>query len=268
MSARPVVWVRGAGELGSATALTLHRVGFPVLLSELERPLAIRRTVTFSDAVFEGRAEVEGVSALRTTPDRAAQAGSQGAIALVYDDPGRIVAEAAPVAVVDARMIKRAEDLRGLAPLQVAMGPGCEAGVHCDAVVETKRGHTLGRVVWSGPAAPDTGVPGKLGGRSVGRVIYSPTEGEIRWRARFGEIVEEGQVIGTVGGAEVRAPFRGMVRGMISPRVTAWKGLKIGDVDPRGEEVDPYLVSDKARSVARASLEALLMLLRSGEGER
>lgn len=260
-----IVWVRGAGELGSATALVLHRVGFRVLLSERAEPLAIRRNVCFCDAVLEGMAEVEGVRARRLSEETLPNAWDRDEIALVIDNPDTIVEIVQPSIMVDARMLKRASNLTPFAPITVGLGPGFEAGVHCGAVIETKRGHDLGRVLMTGSAAPNTGVPGSLGGRSKERVVYSPAAGRVQWKVPFGYLVEDGESFGMVDGTPIIAPFSGMVRGMISPQVSVDKGTKIADVDPRGEGVDFESVSDKARCVGRGVLEAVLMMQRGLE---
>jgi len=262
MDGNRTVWVRGAGELGSATAVVLHRTGFRVLLSERAEPLAIRRTVCFSDAVVNGKAQVEGIEARRTSSDRLEEVWAVDAIPLMIDDPEHPPEGRTLDAVVDARMLKRGTDLRSLAPLSVALGPGFVAGDQCDAVIETMRGHNLGRVIWEGNAAPDTRTPGTLGGESTRRVLYSPASGEVRWFVEFGSLVEEGQVFGDVGGKPIRAPFRGVVRGMILPGMRVEEGTKIADVDPRTTGVEIFSLSDKARCVGRGVLEALLVVLR------
>ncbi|MFH0883608.1 MAG: selenium-dependent molybdenum cofactor biosynthesis protein YqeB [bacterium] len=253
------VWVRGAGELASAVGVSLHRSGFHVWLSELPEPLAIRRTVTFSDAVFEGEAEVEDVRAVFCEPEAVEELLGSGEMPLVLDDPTRI-RELQPNAVVDARMRKRDDsELRSLAPFTVGVGPGFAAGTSCDCVIETMRGHNLGRIIWEGSASADTGVPGNIGGETARRVVYSPVQGKVVWSVKFGDLVEEGQLLGRVEEQDITAPLRGMVRGLISPRVFIPAKTKIADVDPRGASVDFTSISDKARSVGRAVLEAMMI---------
>lgn len=268
MNERMTVLVRGAGELGSAAAVTLHRAGFRVLLSERPDPLAIRRTVCFSDAVFDGRAAVEGIEAHLVPIDRVEEIFKAGAIALVLDDPGAIPARIQLDAVVDARMLKRADNLKALAPISIGLGPGCMPGLDCDAVIETMRGHDLGRVLWNQLALPDTGMPGDLGGETIRRVVYSPAPGQIDWRVDFGSFVIEGEPLGEVGGVSIPSPLAGVVRGLISPHITVEKGTKIADVDPRTQGVDIHTISDKARCVGRGVLEALLEVHQRRSGRR
>ncbi len=255
-----LVWVRGAGELGSAAALTLRRVGIAVFLSELPLPLAIRRTVTFSDAILEGTAIVEDIQGVRATVENMPQVISAGRIP-VLEDSLLIAQRLAPQVAVDARMLKGSGSGPGKSPFVIGLGPGFTAGDNCGAVVETKRGHNLARVIWSGSAQPDTGIPGKLGGETARRVIYAPTEGTLKWAVDFGALVEPGQRLGTIDSHEIVTPIAGLVRGLLSPRVPIPRGLKIADIDPRGATVDYRTVSDKARAVSRAVLEAILVHL-------
>ncbi len=257
-----LVWVRGAGELGSAAALTLRRVGIAVFLSELPQPLAIRRTVTFSDAILEGTATVEDIQGMRATMENVPQVISAGKIPVLEDSPA-IAQLLAPQVAVDARMLKGSGSGPGLkSPFVIGLGPGFAAGDNCGAVVETRRGHNLGRVIWSGSAQRDTGVPGELGGETARRVFYAPAEGTLKWAVDFGALLEPGQRLGTIDSQEIVTPIAGLVRGLISPRVPMAGGLKIADIDPRGAAVDYRTVSDKARAVSRAVLEAILVYLR------
>ena len=253
------VWVRGAGELASGTVVSLHRSGFRVWLSELEYPLAIRRTVCFSDAVFEGRAAVEEVRGVLAEVGDVPRLLAEGVVPVLIDDPTRIL-RLEPDVVVDARMLKRDDpSLFRLAPFTVGLGPGFIAGRSCHAVIETMRGHDLGRIIWEGAASADTGTPGVIGGESERRVLFAPAGGAVSWEVDFGDIVREGGRLGVVGGVEIVSKLDGMVRGLISPRVPVTRGMKIGDVDPRGDGVDCHSISDKARAVGRGVLEAILV---------
>lgn len=256
------VWVRGAGELASATAHCLHSVGFRVVLSDLAVPLAIRRTVSFSEAMIRGTAELEGIQALQCAFSDVPNVLSQNKIALIEDDLESIGA-LHPDIMVDARMLKRHErSLLPLAPITVGLGPGFHAGRDCHAVIETLRGHDLGRIIWKGPARANTGIPGEVGGESYRRVIRAPQSGSIEWVVDIGDVVSVGALMGRLAGKyEIRAPLQGLVRGLISPRVPASPGLKIADIDPRGSIVDHLSISDKARSVGRGVLEAILIML-------
>lgn len=262
----PVV-VRGAGDLASGVILRLARAGVPVVALETASPLSVRRSVSFSEAVYEGRTAVEGTEAvLASGPAEALEAAGEGRVALLVDPDCSALAELGPRAFVDAVMAKRnLGTRRGLAPAVVALGPGFEAGVEADAVVETKRGHDLGRVIWKGFAAPDSGVPGFVEGRGPERVLRAPLAGRLEVLRGIGEAAEEGEaiarVVGPEGRAEFRAPFRGMIRGMLRDGSEVWPGLKIGDIDPRLERRFCYTVSDKSLAVSGGVLEALLALL-------
>ncbi|MCF7797302.1 MAG: EF2563 family selenium-dependent molybdenum hydroxylase system protein [Lentisphaeria bacterium] len=266
---KPVIIVRGAGELGSAVALTLNRVGYPVILTERSEPLAIRRPVTFSDAVFTGTASVEEITAVRTIPSELDEILHAQAIPLIVTDD--LPDFHFPVqALIDARMLKDSGITRpSQIPWVIGLGPGFEVGRNCDVIIETQRGHDLGRVLWHGCAATNSGVPGEIGGESRKRVIYSPIAGQVKWGVDFGKMVQAGQPMGRITADHIiTAPISGLVRGLISPLVTVKAGVKIGDVDPRGSQVSYQRISEKARNIARGVLEALLMLENNSFVER
>lgn len=247
----------GAGDVATGVALRLHRAGLAVALTELPDPLAVRRTVSFAEAVHAGTWSVEGVLARRagSLGEALALAGSGLIPVVVAPDPPRPVP--LPVyALVDARMRKVPPALStGDAPLVIGLGPGFEAGRHCHAVVETRRGHTLGRVLWSGAALPDTALPEG----DPRRVLRAPVAGEVTPHARIGERVERDQLIATVAGIEVRSPLAGVLRGLIRAGTRVTAGLKIGDVDARDEAAHYcHLVSDRALAIGGGVLEAIL----------
>jgi len=253
-----LVVLRGGGDLATGAAWRLKRAGFGLVVCELEAPLTVRRTVSFSTAVREGSVTVEGIRAVRTTVTGAAGLARSDLVPVVIS-PG-LPALGADV-VVDARMAKRVLDTTiDDAPLVVALGPGFTAGLDCHAVVETMRGPQLGRVIWSGSAAPNTGTPGEIGGRGAERVLRAPAAGTVSWRARIGDVVPAGAVLGTVDGSEVRAPFAGLVRGLVAGQTPVQAGLKIGDVDPRAG-TDWRQISDKALAIGGGVLEAVLTWL-------
>jgi xanthine dehydrogenase accessory factor len=255
-----LVVIRGGGDLASGVAYKLHIAGFPVIALELERPLAIRRTVAFASAVADGKVTIEGVDAVRVdAPDDAVATARRGAVAVMIS---HTLPELSQAIVVDARMAKRALDTTiDQAPLVVALGPGFTAGVDCHAVVETMRGHRLGRVIWEGSAAPDTGVPGTVGGASSQRIVRAPIDGTVVWHVAIGDLVDRGQTVGSVGTADVVAPLGGVVRGLITPGFSADVGMKIGDIDPRADRTACFEISDKSRSVGGGVLEAVLTWL-------
>jgi len=253
-----LVVLRGGGDLASGAAWRLKRAGFPLVVCELERPLTVRRSVSFSAAVQEGSVVVEGVRAVRATLAEAeGVAGTETVPVVVSADLPPLEADV----VVDARMAKRVLDTTiEDAPLVIALGPGFTAGVDCHAVVETMRGPRLGRVLWSGSAAQNTGTPGAIGGRGAERVLRAPTDGEVHWQARIGDIVSAGTVLGIVERAEIHAPFDGLVRGLLADGTPVHTGLKIGDIDPR-TDTDWRQISDKALAVGGGVLEAVLTWL-------
>ena len=256
------VLIRGAGEMASAVGAVLHRVGFSVILTELPIPLAIRRTVCFSDAMLNGSAEVEGIQAIKTDYNNYFDIIRNRKIPVLTDSI-EIIKNIKPEFLIDARLLKKSvNDRRSLSQFTVGLGPGFTVGKNCDAIIETMRGHNLGRVIWQGSASPNTGVPGKIGGESAKRVVYSPGVGNIKWLVKFGEIVKQNQVLGKIGEIEIKSHISGIIRGLISPKVNTTKGMKIADVDPRGKEVDYATISDKARCVGRGVLEAIMVHLK------
>ncbi len=256
-----LVIVRGGGDLGTGTAWRLHRSGFPVIVLDIERPLAIRRTVAFSTAVTEGSITVEGVEGvLVETPDAALDVSSRDGVAVLVADTIPDL-EDPPQVVIDARLAKQPLDTnRAMAPLVIGLGPGFTAGDHCHAAIETNRGHRLGKVIWEGSAKQNTGVPGSIGGESSKRVIRADRGGDVRWERQIADIVEVGDRLGSVSGADITAPIGGVVRGLIEPGPVK-PGLKIGDIDPRGDPAVCFEISDKSRSVAGGVLEAVMTWL-------
>lgn len=262
----PII-IRGGGDLATGVAYRLHKAGFPLTVLELARPLVVRRRVALATAVLEGEVTVESLRGrlAENTPAAEAMAHRGDAIpVLVAPELAPVVEQLAtpPAVVVDARMAKRNIDTaKDQAPLVIALGPGFTASVDCHAVVETMRGHRLGRVIWEGPALPDTGTPGRVAGKDRERVLRAPAAGPVQWKMQIGDMVREGQVIGAVDGKTVTAPFDGVVRGLIAPGAPVREGLKIGDVDARGDASACYTISDKALAIGGGVLEAVLTWL-------
>ena len=255
------VVLRGGGDLGTGAAFRLHKAGFPIVVLELPEPLAIRRTVAVSTAVDTGSIEVDGMTARRVESiDQAFEAAAAGTVAVLVSP--EIPAQVEPYAVVDARLAKQPLDTnRTQASLVVALGPGFTAGVECHAVIETKRGHDLGRVLWDGVAAPNTGEPGVVGGESAGRVIRAPAAGSVTWDVEIGHRTAAGAVLGRVDGRPVATEIAGVVRGLIANGRTVAAGTKIADVDPRADRSACFSISDKALAVGGGVLEAVLTSL-------
>jgi xanthine dehydrogenase accessory factor len=253
--------VRGGGELASAAARLLFLAGFKVVVLEREQPLAVRRFVSFAEALAGGEHEVEGVRARRVEPAALPEALAQrGAVPVVVDPEGEQIAALRPHVVVDARMLKRAGARRSEeGPLLVGLGPGFVAGQDVDAVVETQRGADLGRVIWSGAALLDSGKPAPVSGVSDARVLRAPAAGRFVSCSRIGDQVVTLQRLGDVDGTPLFAGTAGVLRGLIADGVAVSPGDKLGDVDPRGRAVDPARISDKARAVAAGVLEAVTL---------
>ncbi|MBE6909447.1 MAG: EF2563 family selenium-dependent molybdenum hydroxylase system protein [Ruminococcaceae bacterium] len=252
--------IRGAGDIASGIALRLHRAGFAVVMTEIEHPTTIRRTVAFSDAVINGEQTVEDVTALRAeTWEEAILYLEKDCIPVLVDPDCACRAQLLPDALVDAILAKRNLGTAiDFAPIVVGVGPGFTAGVDCRAVVETMRGHTLGRAIYEGSALPNTNVPGLIGGFAGERVLRAPADGVFQGTRRIGDRVEAGDTVGFVAGEPMKATIAGVLRGLLADGVTVRRGMKSGDVDPRGEKSYCDLVSDKALAVAGGVLEAIL----------
>ena len=262
-----LILVRGGGDLATGTIYKLRQCGFPVLVLETKTPSAIRRNVAFSEAVYQGSQTVEDMTCyLAASIDQAKELLLEGKLALLVDPEGACIPELKPLAVVDAILAKKnLGTSRDMAPITVALGPGFEAGTDVDAVVETKRGHRLGRVLYQGCAAPNTGIPGIIGGYGKERVIHSPAAGAFHSLSHITDTVRKGQTIALVetpeGDVPVRATLDGLLRGLIREDYPVTEGFKIADIDPRLEEYDNcFTISDKARCIAGGVLEAVLHL--------
>lgn len=254
------VLIKGAGDLATGVAVRLWRSGFDVLMTELAQPLTIRRSVAFSEAIYDGETTVEALTARRIDDVAEVEATwSAGKVPVIVDSSCACLSAFQPRVVVDAILAKRnvCTDV-GEAPFVVGLGPGFTVGQDVHAIVETNRGHYLGRVLWSGSAQPDTGVPGEIGGAARERVIYSPAEGVFMHRQSIGSVVEKGEIIGYAGETPVAAPLSGILRGLIHDGVPVRAQLKIGDVDPRAIRDHCFTISDKALSIGGGVLEAIM----------
>lgn len=257
-----LVCIKGSGDLASGIALRLHHSHFSIVMTELPVPLSVRRTVSFSEAVRLGSTSVEDVGAERAESiEEIRDCLSRNVIPVVPDPEAEIIRSLKPDVVVDAIMAKRNIGTRiEDAPVVIAVGPGFTAGVDCHAVIETKRGHTLGRVIREGSAIPNTGIPGYIGGQTINRLIKASADGIFHPEKSIGDLVSAGDRVANIDGTPVYAKADGMIRGMLQDGVPVTTGLKAGDVDPRGDSVDYTTVSDKALSVAGGVLEAIMTL--------
>ena len=265
-----LIIVRGGGDLATGTIYKLKKCGFPVLILETANPSAIRRNVAFCEAVYQGSQKVEDMTCLRAeTLEDAVSLLEEGKLPVLVDPKGEAIRVLKPLAVVDAILAKKnLGTCRDMAPITVALGPGFTAGTDVDAVVETQRGHDLGRVLWQGSAAPNTGIPGVIGGYGRERVIHCPAKGIIRNVKKITDTVSKGEVIALVetidGTVPVEATLDGILRGLIRDGYPVKPGFKMADIDPRAEELgNCFTISDKARCIAGGVLEAILQ--RKGE---
>ncbi len=255
-----LVNLRGGGDLASGVAHRLQRAGFTVMISELPRPLCVRRAVSFAEAVYAGQVTVEGVTA-RLAPDPMAGMvfSVTDHIPVVVDADGAVIRQLRPAIVVDGRMAKRNLGTRlDDAPLVIGLGPGFSAGLDCHAVVETNRGHHLGRIYWQGSAEADTAEPEAVAGFGVQRVLRAGRAGVFRARRNIGDVVRAGEVIAQIDDDPLIAQFDGALRGLLRDGLEVEAGLKVGDLDPRGSVANCFTISDKARAVGGGVLEAIL----------
>lgn len=254
--------IRGAGDIASGAAMRLWRCGIDVVMTDLARPTAIRRTVAFSNAIVHGETTVEGLRAVRA--ENAAEAKKllrEGSLPVLADPECACREELAPDALVDAILAKRNLGTKiDDAPIVVGVGPGFTAGEDCHAVVETMRGHTLGRVIYSGSALPNTNIPGLIGGFAGERVLRAPADGIFVQKLEIGTSVRTGDIAGTVNGVPMLCQINGMLRGILPDGTPVTRGMKSGDVDPRGKREYCDLVSDKALAIGGGVLEAILSL--------
>lgn len=258
-----LIVVRGAGDIATGVVQKLYRAGFKIVVLEIEKPTSIRRRVCLSEAMYEKEFKVEDIIAKRADNyEEIFKILDEGKVCLFSDSSARVIKKLKPIAVVDATLCKRNIGTnKDMADITIALGPGYDAGKDVDIVVETNRGHNLGRLIFEGPAAKNTGVPGIIEGFGIERVVYSPCEGELRIIKDIGSVVEKGEDICIVGDKYVKASLSGVIRGMIRDGFYVKKGLKIADIDPRiNQKKNCDLISDKARCIGGAVLEGIIML--------
>lgn len=258
-----IIIVRGGGDIASGAIQKLYRSGFKVLVLETETPSAIRRKVSFCETVYEKEIEIEGIKARLVANDEDFQdCWDNDIVPVMIDSRGKVIERLKPLAVVDGILAKQNFGTkRSMAPITVALGPGFSAPEDVDIVIETMRGHNLGRIIEEGRASENTGVPGIIAGVGIERVIYSDYSGIITNIEKIGNVVEKGDVIAVVGDNEIYASISGVLRGIIRDGYKVKKGLKIADIDPRISEKDNcFTISDKARNIGGAVLESILYL--------
>lgn len=254
-----LVLIKGAGDLASGVAYRLKRSGFPLVMTELPTPLLVRRAVAFGNAVYTGETTVECITARRVNTLAEARRLAYTDIIPVFVDPQTTLLAAGPQVLIDAIMAKTNTGTNLTdAPLVIALGPGFTAGEDCHVVIETNRGHNLGRVITQGQAEANTGTPAVMKGYAANRVLRSPVDGKVMPCAAIGDRIKQGQLIATVAGQEIRAPFDGVLRGLVHSEVNVTTGMKIGDLDPRGVVEHCFTISDKSLAIGGGVLEAIL----------
>ncbi|HEY6539580.1 MAG TPA: selenium-dependent molybdenum cofactor biosynthesis protein YqeB [Ktedonobacteraceae bacterium] len=264
----PLIAVKGAGDLATGVMHRLTRAGFQVMASELAQPTVLRRTVAFAEAVTQGRITVEGITACHvSTRDEVMQAFERGEVPVVVDPDGAFIKSMHPTVLVEATLSKHNSGITiNDAPIVIALGPGYEAGEDAHAVIETNRGHNLGRVYVQGCAEPNTGVPGTIGGYAAERLLRAPCTGLLYGLRQIGDSVQAGETVALVKEGETSSPIiaaiPGILRGLVRDELPVSAGMKVGDIDPRAAHNHCFTISDKSRAIGGGVLEAVMYLLR------
>ncbi|MDR5586193.1 MULTISPECIES: selenium-dependent molybdenum cofactor biosynthesis protein YqeB [Clostridium] len=257
-----MIVIKGAGDLATGVATRLKKCGFDIVMTEISQPTTVRRTVAFSQVVYDEKVEVEGITAvLASNKEDINKIVEEGRVAVLVDEKAKIIDEIEPEIIIDAIIAKKNLGTKiDDANIVIALGPGFTAGIDCHCVIETKRGHYLGKAIYKGSAIPNTGVPGEVGGFSKERIIRATTDGKITPISKIGDYVKKGDIVAYVNETPVFAKLDGIVRGMLQKDVNVFKGMKSGDIDPRCEKNHCFTISDKARSIGGGVLEAILHL--------
>jgi xanthine dehydrogenase accessory factor len=255
-----VILIRGAGEMATGVAHRLACCHFKVCMTETPNPQAVRREVAFSEAVFDSEKEVEGITAKRIdSPDGISEVWRESKIPVLIDPEAKVKDFLKPDVLIDATLAKKNLGTKMTdAPLVIGLGPGFHAGKDVHLVIETNRGHNLGRIISNGEAAPNTGIPGEIGGYTEERVIRAPKDGKFNALRKIGDGVQVNGKVGIIENIAVRSRIAGVIRGLLRDGTDVWKGMKLGDVDPRGVKAHCTTISDKARTVSGGVLEAIL----------
>lgn len=258
-----IIVVRGGGDIATGTIHRLHNCGFSVLVLEVSNPSSIRRKVSFSEAIYDKEITIENVSAKYVkTLEEANLCFSNRVVPVMVDETAKILKTIRPTVIIDAILAKKnIGTARNMADITIGLGPGFKAGQDVDAVIETMRGHNLGRIIYDGIAMENTGIPGNIGGFTKERVIYSPVAGVIKNEKQIGDIVEKNDILAYVNDTPILASISGVLRGIIRDGYKVTNGFKIADIDPRySEKNNCFTISDKARCIAGSVLEAIFYL--------
>lgn len=259
-----LIIIRGGGDIATGIGHRLYKSGFNILISEIEKPTAIRREVSFCEAIYRDEIEVEGVKAvLCKTDEEIQEALGKRQVPVVIDPNCDLAYTLKPIALVDSILAKKNLGTKmDMAPITIGLGPGFTAKEDVHLVVETNRGHYLGTIIEDGKAAEDTGIPGNIAGYTDQRIIRALDEGIMKNYREIGDLVQVGDLLCTNGETEVRANLAGVIRGLLKEGLYVKKGMKIGDIDPRGVVDYAYTISDKARAVGGGVLEAIMRMRR------
>lgn len=257
-----LIVIRGGGDIATGIAHRLFKVGFKVAILEIEKPLSIRRKVSFSESIYEGEVVVEGVKAVHAKDIEDAKLEiDKGNIPVLIDGLGESIKELGPMVLVDSILAKKnLGTSKNLAPITIGVGPEFVAGVDVDLVIESMRGHSLGNIIEVGQALANTGVPGSVMGYVEERVVRATSEGVILNLVEIGDYIEKGTEICKIGDDHIYANISGIIRGLIRNGIHVREGLKIGDIDPRGVKEYAFTISDKARAIAGSVLGGIIYL--------
>ena len=253
------ILIKGAGDLATGVATCLYHAGFPIAMTEMPQPALVRRTVCFGSAVYESKIQVEEITAVKSSFTELEDHLEQGYVSVLVDPNTTVLAQWSPVVLIDAIMAKVNTGIQiNQAPLVIALGPGFYASRDCHLVIETNRGHNLGRIIKYGPAEPNTSIPGQVKGHTQLRVLRAPASGYLEPQVNIGDSLKQGDLIASIEGENIVAPFNGILRGLIHPSVPLTPGYKIGDLDPRCKLEHCFSISDKSLAIGGGVLQAVL----------
>lgn len=262
---KDTVILRGGGDIATGIAHRLYKSGFKILILDINKPTMVRRTVSFASAIFDGDYTIDGVKAVKANNLKEInKIWDDKNIPILVDENLEILNEIKADILIDAILAKKNLGTnKDMAPITIGVGPGFSAGIDVDLVVETSRGHYLGKVIFEGNAIPNTGIPGIIGGYGKERVLKSPCAGKIKNISKIGDVVKIGDIVAYVDEEPVKATLDGVLRGLIMDGLIVTNRMKIGDIDPRGVVKHCYSISDKARAVGGGTLEAILYMKNS-----
>ncbi|CAN5373707.1 hypothetical protein BH10PSE10_BH10PSE10_02090 [soil metagenome] len=252
--------ILGTNEIASAVAVRLHRAGFRVVLSHDPLPPVIRRKMAFHDALFDDDVTVEGIPAQRADTGleiRTALSQAPGVIITELGLLDLIVIQTIDI-LVDARMQKylATPDLRRLARSAVGLGPGFAGDVNCDIAIETRPGKA-GQIIQQGYADEPDGVSHRLGSHWGERFVRSEFAGRWNTAIEIGTRVFKDFVVGHLGNTPIRAPFDGVLRGIVRDGTEVPAGVKLLEIDSRGRRAVWTGTDSRGQIIANAVTKAV-----------